>query len=229
MWANQQALLWIKQWRARKAFQVDTWWTLTTWLVSYWKMEDATDYYWSNNWSNSWVTFSAGKVNNWGVFNWSSLITVRHNASLNVWNTISMAFWAKTSTTNNGYTIWKWDWTNWILLSVWWVSTWTNTFDARMWSSAWLNWISNVADWNRHLLWFTYDWTTLKTYKDWVLEQSVARSATINNSVNLYLSTRNWSAWPWTWSLDEIWYWWKVLSTTEWTDLYNSGNWQTMI
>jgi hypothetical protein len=48
-----------------KQFQVDTGGTLTTSLASYFKLEDATDFYGSNNLTNvNTATFVSGKVNN---------------------------------------------------------------------------------------------------------------------------------------------------------------------
>src|SRR3990167_7030600 len=55
-----------------KVFQVDTGETLTTSLISYYKREDATDFYGSNNGTDSSVTTVAGKVNNAGSYNGTS-------------------------------------------------------------------------------------------------------------------------------------------------------------
>jgi hypothetical protein len=56
-----------------KGFQVDSLGTLTTNLVSYYKLEDATDFYGSNNLTNNnSVAFDAGKVNNAADFASSS-------------------------------------------------------------------------------------------------------------------------------------------------------------
>ncbi len=227
--ASIKSVNWTTFTSVAKAFQVDTWGTLTTSLVSYWKMEDSTDYWWTNNGSDTSMSYSTWKVNNGWVFSWSWLINLWNWASLSFGNTISVAFWAKTSTTNNWYTYSKWDGANWFLTSVGWISTWTNTFDIRLWTDAWLNGTSNVADWTFRLLWFTYDGTTLKTYVNGTQEQSVTRSATINVSANLYFSTRNGSAGPWIGTFDECWVWSKILSAQEWTDLYNGWSWQTMV
>ena len=60
-------LFWSKPASLGKRFQVDTAGTLTTGIISYYKLEDSTDFWSTNNGTATNVTFSTGKVNNSGT------------------------------------------------------------------------------------------------------------------------------------------------------------------
>lgn len=76
-----------------KHFQVDTGGTLTTNLVSYYKLEDANDFYASNNLTNTSTTFSSGKVNNAATFNGSTSKLVLSSVLSANTTSISMGGW----------------------------------------------------------------------------------------------------------------------------------------
>src|SRR5918911_70792 len=85
-----------------KHFQVDTGATLTTSLVSYWKLDgNSSDFYGSNSGSDTNMSYTTGKVGNAASFNGSSsVITVSDNASLNFTTAISFATWVKKGASN---------------------------------------------------------------------------------------------------------------------------------
>jgi len=237
-------MLWLKQRRVRKAFQVDTWWTLTTNLVSYWKMEDTTDYWGTNNWTNNWVTFTTWKVNNWWNYNWSSNYIVLPNSSdFKITWPFTISMWFKTTSPSDMSLFQSWSQNiNNAWIRLWFLSwnfrfeTWSNT-----WWTQWIDWEMTTysstwyIDGNWHLIQAIYDWTTLSIYLDNVLKSSTSWTnnpwyATINY-VRLWELNNSWAElWYYlNWMQDEIWIWSKVLSSQERTDIWNSGNWQTMI
>lgn len=83
-----------------KQFQVDTDGTLLTSLVAYYKLEDANDYFGSQNLTATSITFSAAKIDNGAVFNATSdrlqdasglLVDLSGNASISFWAKFSVA------------------------------------------------------------------------------------------------------------------------------------------
>jgi hypothetical protein len=80
-----------------KQFQVDTGGTLTTSLLSYFKLEAATDYYGSNDLTNhNSVTFPAGKVNNGANFLAASSQWLSKSGNLGIdGGACSFSFWVK--------------------------------------------------------------------------------------------------------------------------------------
>ena len=232
----------IMQWllmsyKNAKSFQVDTNGTLTTSLVSYYKMEDATDYFSTNNGTNNSVTFSAWKVNNAGVFNGtSSNINISDDSALRITGNYSIAFWlnrnASTATqrlvNKDNANDFSWWYSFYIINNqLWWshnTNQWNTNWDsiATLTSGSWVHYI------------FIYDWVNQTVFRDWT--QLAQRAKTVNL---IWESTNNlfiWAYWDTTalwqylnWNIDEIWIWSKALSSQERTDLYNTGSGQTMV
>lgn len=234
---------WIQQWVMMaqkisrwKAFQVDTWWTLITNLVSYWKMEDATDYYWSNNWSIVWSpTFTTWKVNNAVTLNWTSqYITIPDNINLTPTN-FSINLWVKTSSTAREAIFVKRDAVQWYLLEMNCWTSWDIQFDildtADRYSRSTNASLNNNA-W--HMITITANHlNNINIYKDNVEVTYLVHQTWwfINNNTASVLNI--WATTPASeylaWQVDETWFWNKILTAQEITDLYNSGNWQTLI
>ena len=101
---------------------------------------------------------------------------------------------------------------------------------------AWLyvNWERSVAnhgawltDWNWHLVWMTYDWSTKKVYIDWALVWTVSIAWTLTTSFNRTIwryGTR--TDYYTNWQIDEARIYNRTLSEAEVLDYYNSTKWQ---
>lgn len=238
-WIMQGLISSYKMW---KRFQFDTWWTLTTGLISYYKLEDAIDYYWINNWS--WVgspTYTAWKVNNALTLNWTSqYLTISDWASLTPTD-VSISFWIKTTQTTNAvlfmkrnnnapstfncYAITINNWVSWdIQLDIY------DTTDRYSRSNN-----ISLNDWNwHHIVIIANHLNNIDIYKDWTQVTYTIHQTTgfSNTDTDWPFNIWAWSPtayWWFNWQLDEVWLWNKVLSSQEITDLYNSWNWQTMV
>ncbi len=220
-----------------KVFQVDTGGTLTTSLISYWKLDDVNDFFSTNNFTNeNAVAFNAGKVGNagdTGTGNTNKALALASalgidggNCSISLWVKLTdavsvgktFANQASNGSTNTGYTL-QYDGTTLA------ANRYKNgTSD----NSATETVTLSTGTWYHIVL--TYDGTTLRLYRDNVAKGTLATSgngvsATIaafnlfKHNVERFLSGL----------IDEVGVWSKALNTTEISDLYNGGSGQTMI
>ena len=218
-----------------KQFQVDTGGTLTTSLVSYFKMEDATDYFGTSTLTNyATTTFTSGKVNNAGTFNGSSQYLTADTGFVGG-TAYSVALWAKSDGTQTAYA-------NIISRGV----DGTSGFDfqynhptASNMNFFWGNGSTNQGlsyaydpntDTTWHQLAFTYDGEKEIIYKDGAVITSSTAPIDLGTYTTLWFGQEqaNTGRW-WLGQIDETGFWDKVLTQTEITDLYNGGAGQTMV
>ena len=222
-----------------KHFQVDTGGTLTTSLVSYYKLDsDSIDFWGSNNGTDTAMSYqSAGKVGNGATFNGSTSLVNFGNvldAGSGPW---SVALWLKTSTTGvSQHLIGKtfndispsWDVkinaSNLISADI------SDAVDFDIVTSG----TTTVTDGLWHLVIFT--WVAggaMHIYIDNVQADtgSSASSRNTTNTKNAKMGIDDAASphFPYTGMLDEVGIWTKVLSAQEMTDLWNGGSGQTMV
>lgn len=212
-----------------KAFQVDTNWTLTTGLVSYWKMEDTTDYWGTLNttWTN--MSFVSGKVNNAGSFNGSTSNMVTATWLWIAVSSYTLNLWIKPTSIPAWNDFWELLWIfNGSAQYIIWLMLYQGKFYTLQWIW-WANWILQPSSptpstWTWQMLTVKLTWTTITLYLNWsqiATWWSWTFSWTINQ-IKIWL-------WKYVGLIDEIWFWTKAISAQELTDLYNGWNWQTMV
>ena len=213
--------------------------SLTDWLVSYWKLDEASgttafDSVGSNDWTlegTAWWT--TGKINSWVQSPDST-----NNAYVNMWThpvlswNFSVSIWVK-KTWNNPwwYTYFAWgnnfnnffSFTNFNSSNNYWIRLRTfTTFEQTL-----ISWINT---WQWYHLVATRDWNNLKWYVDWNLTLNVTNSivwVTLSNQQFYFLWHKTGSSFNqnFIWVIDEIGVWNRVLTSTEITELYNSWAW----
>jgi len=221
-----------------KHFQVDTNGTLMTSLVSYWKLEDATDFYGANNGTNIGVTYGSGKINNGAIQDAVSDRIQLPNFDINTaGNPFSVNLWCKTSSTanlpNGEYIVNRRKGTMTFAIG----SKRGDSSNAEVTDFGGQYITGNTGNLNNgnwHMLTLVCSSNTSGTlYID-------GGNAVTNNSINFTTqnltdadlfggldSGNNLRSWIGTY--DEIGMWSKALSAQEIADLYNSGNGQTMV
>lgn len=220
-----------------KVFQVDTGGTLTTSLVSYFKLEDATDFFGPNNLTNNGsCTFTTGKVGN--ALNLTSngssqYLSIGSPLSVNTTN-ITMACWVNlpdtsrhgcfmhngSTTGGNGYSIGVGNGD---------FSTNGNTLMLLIDSVAFVSsTISIGTGW--HLVGVSRNATT---WKFWLDGAQVGTTSTTSpgTPAGAFFMGNDYNGTDRFFNnlIDEAGFWNKELSTTEWSNLYNGGSGQTMI
>lgn len=222
-----------------KEFQVDTTGNLTTNLLNYYKLEDATDFYGGVNGTAANVTFDAtnGKVNNGSGYNGSSS---KITMSSPTWHAeMTVAFWAKTNfnnlteasqrifidTTSGGSP------TRPFLFyyeqgghKFGWNSGGANVIDPFSYS------FGNISgQWH---LWI-FEWltpTSWKVYYDNAQIESGTAPITVGTPTNMTFGVNGAGTASWfNGAIDEFGIWDRALSAQERTDLYNGGAGQTMV
>ena len=229
-----------------KTFQVDTGGTLTTNLVSYYKLEDVNDFWASYNLTNNnSVAFNTGKVNNaadFGASNTNKSLTIADNLGIDGGN-CSLSAWVNVTTAPTSG--------NYMVL----VSQYSDTSSKVAYQIAYFNdagtlkllfgrervavaadriyYTTTLTTGNWYHLAITYDGTNLRAYYNGSLVESPiaasgngagTRSSLLSVGVAYTAVNDFYSG-----LVDEFGVWSKALSATEITDLYNSGNGQTMI
>ncbi len=227
-----------------KVFQKDTNGTLTTSLVSYYKLEgNSNDFYGSNNGTDTSVTYgsSYGKVNEGADFGSASNTTTPLWLSSNA--TFSYAFWVYVPNTSlqgvfvsNGHT--NLSVGSGVAVGVGGAgssATFQTTGNQLIVLASGVAWMPTGANLGTgwHFVVVTRDGTTMKAYIDNVQTPTLTASTATPNtpSGNGWFDmgdTTNQFA-NFVGYLDEIGIWSKVLSSQEITDLYNSGAGQTMV
>ena len=220
-----------------KTFQVDTGGTLTTGLLGYWKMEDATEFY--NGYSvtnNGSVTFVSGKVNNASSHTAASqqyLSTT--NTGIDTYTNFSVAFWLKKPSYAANMVLLGKAATNKDSFFIQWLSS----ANMRIQISA--NGTSfptpvDVSDSLSVDTWYhiviTYQGSNGATnyYRNNTsIGGGTAPTGVHNDTSPLEFGALTEFAEYFTGNLDEIGFWNKILSATEIADLYNGGSGQTMV
>ena len=222
---------------AVKEFQVDTGSTLTTGLLGYWKMEDATEFFNGYTVVNTGVTFttgSGGKVNEAGIFDsgqGDELATT--NVGLDTYGDFSVSFWIDPGTLSDaGLSINKGQGANdksFFFQKI-------NSNDFRMQSSANGTSYPTPIDIDDGMTTGTY-FHVVVTYEtsngNFVLYVNNVNKGNGNSAAGINNSNASfdigWDVQSWESDIDEVGFWSKILSGTEIDDLYNSGSGQTMV
>ena len=228
-------------------FQVDTGGTLTTNLQAYYKLEDTTDFWGTNNGTaaSGATATSTGKVN--GSYNFDGST----NAYIDLGNPTALQ-WNNT----DGFSVGGWIKTSGSPTDDIFAGYLGNTqpgnpnVQLRILSGKlYINWSADnttgytgtgsttINDNVWHFILFTYDGNkNVKGYVDGNTTPEISFTAT---NVTGNFTTGNWAIGasysalgtfsPTVGLIDEVGFWKKALSTTEITDLYNGGNGQTMV
>jgi pimeloyl-ACP methyl ester carboxylesterase len=211
-------------------FQVDTDGTLTTDLVSYYRMEgDATDYWGANNGVGTSIFYGTqyGRVNQ-GSHNFAT-----GNIALptfTVTSTISAALWFRSTSTsdrfifslNNASNTQKFCFqlTDGRIIA----QTYNGSTAHLLYSTS-----NTLNDGNWHFVVFTANSTTSTLSIDDGTPQSTSQSLTTWGGDNNNISSNDSGVQSFNGDIDEVGIWSKVLSSQEITDLYNSGLGQTLV
>lgn len=224
-----------------KAFQVDTGPSLTTNLVSYYKLEDATDFYSTNDLTNNGPTpFNAGKVNNaadGGASNTTKYLkgAFDYGISPSTQN-MSIAFWLNNTTAPGAEEDLFWIGKNAASTQFfrgWYenvASVYKVTFYRRGSADDRADWIQQLTTGTWYHFVGTYDGTNIRLYTNNTLRATTASSGsgTGDTTAMSMLSDRDGSS-KFSGLVDEWGVWTKALNTTEIGDLWNGGSGQTMI
>lgn len=228
-----------------KHFQVDTGGALTTNLISYYKLEDTTDFWSTNNLTNNGSTpFNAGKVNNaadFGVSNTTKYLNSTINTGING-GSISLEAWVNITTApamNGRYTIiTNGNAINQVDYYLFYQDTggikqlqFMRNKGGVAADTITVNTSLNAGTWY-HVV-GTYNGTTLTLYLNNVLQGTTAASGNgtsgIFNEIGVGIIPNGGTPSSFLSGLvDEAGIWSKALSTTEISDLYNGGVGQTI-
>ncbi len=228
-------------------FQVDTNGTLNTSLVSFWKMDEPASAQRIDFWNGNHLTgnsneSSGGKINNSASFTRANVnyLSGGNNSAFDNPGDFSVSFWVKTSyTADDIAVISKFDTTT----GIGWVVSVNGNGAGKLGSyiSDGLHWISmrsstTVTDGNWHHIVFIRQGNTgngaSNFYVDGGSAESVDASSSgtvgsIANNAFVNVGSHGLTS-LFEGQFDELGFWNKALSSTERTDLWNSGNGQTM-
>lgn len=196
-------------------------------IISYWKLNEssgnAIDSLGTNTLTNSGVTYTSAKINNGAVFD-GAITTYLEKTNVASVTAFSFSFWINVATWNavnaiidklpagEGYRIWGGTTWSGILL----------TINGTNWS---YTWTPTTGVWY-HFVW-TYDSGTAKLYLNGnttPVDTKTGLTLTDNSTRTLALGNRAAHDQKLTSSLDEVGYWSRALTTSDVTELYNSGN-----
>jgi len=205
---------------------------LTSGLIAYWKLDEssgnASDSVGGYTATNNSVTYSAGKINNWGDFDWTTS-----------WLSLSSDLWLNGSSQNYSYSLRARPTSNMSAQTVFF-----NNVDATfhnynyiefyLWAMRLIRvrgWVAadvlnvtqamNGSTWY-HIVW-TYNWTTLTLY---INGTSIWTASSTGNWTSGYSDQSSigadvaWST-KFNWKIDEVWVWNRAITSTEVTSLYN--------
>jgi hypothetical protein len=205
-------------------------------LNSEWKLDwNSNDSIWSNNWTDTAITYVTWYRNQCASFNWSTSYITMGNVLDKNWSTaFSIAFFIKYSSTGNDMIVTKqqssWNFT--------WYAIWRN---ATAWKIEFtvvstptnlltLHFPDDYNDWNWHYIVVTYDGSKTPWWTVWYVGWSSVSLSTISNSLTWSSSNtipfnigsrNNWNL-PTNWLIDEVRIYDNVLSASDVTSLYNS-------
>ncbi len=200
-------------------------------LVSYYKMDtnwSFLDAHWSNDWTISGATYTAsGKINWWYDFDW---VNDCIEATIDIWSTtnFSVMQWINADDLSifAQRTFARWSFWNDLAIQVfqskiraiiwqdwWWVSI------------SWQTWTISTNTWYNLLI--TYDGINLKIYLNGALSVNTAFSTSIASwpvLSSIWCDTNEDKEY-FDGTIDETWFWSRVLSQTDVDTLYNSWAW----
>ena len=195
--------------------------------VAYYKLDgNSNDSVGSNNGTDTSISYSSsyGKINQGASFNGSSSrIAIAHNSVFNITSAITLLAWIKTTSTGGNQILCKYDDSFYFAVN----GSTFNSGKIQMYlnnvSSGWLTG-GTVNDGNWHFVVGTYDGSTIKLYIDGSLSTSVSASGSIQTGSNpVEIGTRTAISYYFNGDIDEIGIWSRALSSTEVSELYNSG------
>ena len=187
-------------------------------------MENASDSVWSNTLTNTWsVSFSVWKLWNCANFDWSNKrLSLSNSGWISSSSNNTWSFWVKPNSLSwymldiCDSTYWKrvilyWDTGSKVTLWVWW-NTLTST--------------SIFSLWTYYSIRITKSGSSYQLFVNEVSQGTVSMWS--GTTTQNYFSI--WSAWDsfganTNWQIDAFWLWNVVLSTGEWSELYNSWAW----
>ncbi len=218
-----------------KVFQIDTGGTLTTNLVSYYKLENVNDYWGTNHLTNNnAATFVAGKVNNAVNLVGASLQYLNKTDATGLpigAGARSFAFWINLSTlTQYGAIISYGAETTQNGMQIHWNSGTTQMYINICGYAVVIDTVITIDTWNHFIVTYPGSGNIFTVYKNNVSLGTVDLGFPPNTSTSNNLSIgKRLDAYYFSGKIDELGVWTKVLSATERTDLYNGGAGQTMI
>jgi len=228
-----------------KVFQVDTGGTLTTSLVSYYKLEDVNDFFASNNLTNNnSVAFNTGKVSNaadMGASNTTKYLNIASDLGITNGN-CSISCWVNVTTApasgTQGTIVAKNDGGTFIMYNLYYQN---DAGTLRVSADRLRGGVADDEVKVAHTLtigtWFhlvlTYDGTNIELWIDGVSKGTAAASGNGSNYIadTFNIGNRLYNGVLATYLsglVDEVGIWSKKLSNTEVADLYNAGSGQTM-
>ena len=237
-----------------KVFQVDSGGTLTTGLVSYWKMDgSSTDFYDSNNGTDTSITYSVanGKISQGAGFNGtSSRIQVADNSNLTLGSSFSIACWINVpslpsnnafydilnkydqGSNNGGYDLRLWNDNGTQKIGLVFIDS-TSTqrggdIAYTLSTNVWVHLVA-VSNTSNSLITYYINGSSVGTItNNGAVPADNTKLLNIGN-FGFYTPSGSELGRYFYGKIDEIGIWSKVLTTTEISDLYNNGNGQTMI
>lgn len=212
-------------------------------MVAYWKLDESSgntiDSAGGYTGLNSNATYSAGKINNGGVFNGTnSYIDIQNTAGITFTNQLTLSAWVKPNSLIHAYTDRGVITKNGPLGEIFYLShegdvtgtvdTWAGFVDIGA-SEKWIFSTTNPVPGNWYYIVMTYDGANQKFYVNGVLESTIAMTGMISNYTNdIVLGTRSLNGTtPWrvfNGTIDEVAIWKRALSAGEITSIYNAGN-----
>lgn len=214
---------------------------LTDNLVSYYKLEsNSNDSHWSNNGTDTSVSYWTGKIWNCANYTTTSYSNMGNVFDMERTQAWTKSFWHKTTDSwvdlclltkqNSAYP------NQWIFTLINW-----GKYTQYVYSGSWLRLQvrtnSTYNDWNWNFITVTYDGSVDANGILIYVNGSLAATTIEFNTIGAFTTlTTNWFQINWRWnstsqthtgSIDEVWIWTRVLSASEITELYNWWNWLT--
>lgn len=205
---------------------------LSTGLLAYYKLDsNSNDSLWTYNWTDTSVSYVAGKISNAASYNGGASKT-NLPLTLNPTAELTIAGWINTNSSSR----------QWIFVNsngtsnVW--TAWScevNTTAGKLtfglatgWSSSWITSTGSISTSTWYHVAFVYNGTTRYIYINWALDTSGAYSGALNvpntgNTIGWYGSYGGWLLFSWL--IDEVWYWSRWLLASEISQLYKWWAW----
>jgi len=219
-----------------------TWTPPITWLIAYWKFAnwaDTTEYTWTYNLTKTWTpTIWTDRLWNSAWFSWFSTANYfSHPTFLDAWLTARTCFvWFKATGTTRQFMIDKESsWlsypfelltdSNWkitlYLTTVYWINVYQSTSTVNSW-----NWVFAVISWDSswrasismNINWWSAEWslTNSSWTNSWAIVADTSKDFNIWNRWDNTEAYINWSIW-------EVWFCNRVLTTAEKLRLYTDS------
>lgn len=196
-------------------------------LIEYWKMENTSGELWAYNLTATWTPASVS----WKILNarqytaWSNKDKYLHTSAIPAW---TASFWINLTNTSGAWAR-CWSKTQSWVSDVFVLRAYAAWLSVQIFDSANLNtsWATiSASTWYHYVV--TWDWSNVITYRNWSAETTTSSTKTVQANTRWYFFwwTDVNSEWI-NWTMDEIWFWSRALSSTEVTDLYNWWTWLT--